>query len=464
MERQSGFELDVMMQWVAGSPISPGEVHDALFEDVELSEVVALALNDATKPTKRQRNLPNDVILWVVVAMSLFRHVALTQLTQRLGVLGDAGKRLASSSISEARTRLGTGPLRVLFEELSMRWAHQAASFHPWKGLSVYAMDGTTLAVSDSEANDAHFGRPSSRTGVAGYPRVRLVALVASRSRLLVDASFGPCTGKGTGETTLAGPLWDGVPDDSVLLFDRGFIDTGRMWWFLTQHPSRHFVTREAAKLTWTEVQKLGSHDAIVDLRVSKAARRQHNDAPETIRLRRIEYQFEGHKPSALLTSLLDADRYPAAEVIDLYHERWDIELVYRDVKLTQLQRQETLRSRTPEGVSQEIYGLLTAYQIIRKRMLTVAEELGVPPRRLSFKSSLIAVQSFCMQMTVPLHSDEWIRMSFDILDNAIASGVMPLRKKRRSYPRHVKVKISNYKRNRGRPRDSNLRSPTKKP
>lgn len=442
-----------MLGWLAEGPLSAGQARDELFDDVDVQEVVATALSEASTPSQRRRNLPSDVVLWIVVGMSLFRQTSLVQLTQELGIKGDGGKRLASSSITEARSRLGARPLRVLFEELAMRWGHEAAAQDRWNDLAVYAFDGTTLTVADSEDNDAHFGRPASRSGRSGYPKTRLVGLIAVRSGLFVDAAFGPYTGKGTGETTLAASMWSGVPDRSVLLFDRGFIDTGRMYEMMTTGEHRHFVTREAQKLTCEVVEILGDNDALVDVRLSDAAVRAYPGAPLSLRLRRIEYEVDGHEPSVLLTSLVCPDTYPAAALVELYHERWDLELTYRDIKQTQLQRMETLRSRTPDGVEQEIWGLLTAYLLVRQRMLIVSRQLNKPARRLSFKTALLAIHAFCLQMTVPLRAPERLTFALGVLDSTIASGLMPPRRSERRYPRHVKVKMSSYKRNRGKPR-----------
>lgn len=159
--------------------------------------------------------------------------------------------------------------------------------------------------------------------------------------------------------------MWHGVPDNSVLLFDRGFIDTARMHQLTTVGESRHFVTREAKTLTRHCVKPLGEHDTLIDVQMSEAAQRADAETPSTLRLRRIEHQIGEHEPSALFTSLLCPESYPAEDVVELYHERWDIELACRDIKQTQVQRLESLRSRTPEAVEQEIWALLTTYQLV---------------------------------------------------------------------------------------------------
>lgn len=444
--------LETAMNWLVESIPFGEKPAKAVIDDIDLSGLIEMAVETAEKRTRRRRALPNATTLWIVVAMSVFRHMSLAQLAYQLGVKGDRGKRLASSSVTEARARLGVAPARTLFEELSMRWSHDAAGGDTWHGLSLYSMDGTTLTVPDSDENDAAFGRPASRDGRAGYPKVRLVALLAVRSRLLVDVAFGPYRGKGTGETSLAASMWDGVPDRSVLLFDRGFTDTGRIHRLLNDGTERHFVTREKKAAKYEVVEALGPGDDLVDIATSQAARTADPTVAPTLRLRRIEYQIDGHEPSVLLTSLLDPKQYTAAEIVDLYHERWSIELVYRDIKVTQLNRLEALRSRTPEGVEQEIWGLLIAYQLVRKRMLMVAQQLDVPASRLSFKTALLAVHAFCLQMTIPLRSEEFLWLPLEVLDGTIATGLMDDLRPERRYPRHVKVKMSKYKRNRGKP------------
>lgn len=185
-------------------------------------------------------------------------------------------------------------------------------------------------------------------------------------------------------------------------------------------------------------------------IRLSDAARKLHPELPETFPARRIAYQFPGHPPSALITSLLDPDAFPAQELLDIYHERWSIELVYRDLKTTQLLRQECLRSKTPEGVIQEVWGLLASYVLVRKRMFDVAMRENLPPERLSFKTTLIGMQAFLNMMGMLNHPPHLVRTGLDMLDWAIINGQMPP-PGQRAYPRHVKVKMSSYKRNRGR-------------
>lgn len=139
--------------------------------------------------------------------------------------------------------------------------------------------------------------------------------------------------------------MWEVVPDESVLLFDRGGIGTARIQQLISTGNTRHFVT-----FTGSFVEETAENDALNDVSVSITKARKGNATPSTIRLRRIQYQINGHEPSALLTSLLCAETYSAQDFNELYHERWDIELAYRDIEQTQLQRLESLRSVHPTG------------------------------------------------------------------------------------------------------------------
>ncbi|MCC5919039.1 MAG: IS4 family transposase, partial [Cryomorphaceae bacterium] len=428
-----------------------GEKRRQALEEPEVRSLIDMVVSDPELTTgRRQRHLDAASVVFICLAMALFRGVSLVQLAGMLGLKGDRGRRLASSSITEARQRVGAAPVRALFETMGMLWSHEAAELELWRGLKLYAFDGTTLTVQDSDANFEHFGKPASRSGDAGYPKLRLVALLAVRSRLLVDANFGPYCGKGTGESTLAAGLWDGVPDSSVLLFDRLFFDTRRLANYLSTGTSRHFVTRECKKLSYSVLEILDNGDELIEVRVSDAARKQQPELPETFLARRIAYQFAGHPPSALITSLIDPVAFPAKELLDIYHERWSIELVYRDLKTTQMLRLECLRSKTPQGVEQEVWGLLAAYVLIRKRMFDVAVREKLTPARLSFKTTLIGMQAFLNMMGMLDHPPHLVRAGLDMLDWAIINGQLPPPAKR-AYPRHVKVKMSSYKRNRGR-------------
>ena len=153
--------------------------------------------------------------------------------------------------------------------------------------------------------------------------------------------------------------------------------------------------------------------------------------------------------PCRLFTTLLDPQAYPAQELIDLYHERWEIELGYDEIKTHMLERKESLRSKKPDGVKQELWGLLLTYNLVRREMLLAAKAHSLPPKRISFRSSILWIRTIWLtgwQLspgTIPRHLGQ-LRSTLDVL-------ILPPRRSERRYPRHVKIKMSNYKRNRGR-------------
>jgi len=188
--------------------------------------------------------------------------------------------------------------------------------------------------------------------------------------------------------------------------------------------------------------------DALVELEVSHEARQREPDLPKKWMVRAVGYQRRGFKPQTLLTSLLDPEQYPAKELAALYHERWEIELGYDEVKTEMLERREHIRSKKLEGVAQELWGLALAYNLIRLEMLRIAGEARLPPNRISF---VAAHRLIC---------DEWwwscgtqspgaIPKHLRRLREDIERFVLPPRRSERSYPRAVKIKMSNYPRKR---------------
>lgn len=150
-----------------------------------------------------------------------------------------------------------------------------------------------------------------------------------------------------------------------------------------------------------------------------------------------------------VLTSLLDADHYPAAEFVELYHERWEIELGYDEIKTHMLARQETIRSKTPDGVRQEIWGIAIAYNLVRLEMERAAAEAKVAPNRISFVYTLALVCREWQRASAPRAAIGNIPRDLATLRLNLKRLVLPQRRPNRSFPRAVKIKMSNYARKR---------------
>ena len=276
-----------------------------------------------------------------------------------------------------------------LFAETGSWWAHSHAGADEWRGLAVYAIDGSKLNVADTDVNRATFGGQSSAKGASdsAWPMIRIVALQAVRSHLIVAARLGPY--KGSSELSLTDDLLSDIPEDSLTLMDRNFLNDRILLPLTTQAGNRHFLMRAKKNTVMRLVERLGPNDAIVELNHGTKARKADPTLPKTWRARAIRYHLPGGKPEVLLTSLLDPVAYPADELIEMYHERWEIELGFDEAKTKMLQRRETLRSKSPIAVRQEVWGLLLAYNLVRLEMAAVAKEAGVPPTRISFIASL---------------------------------------------------------------------------
>lgn len=433
-----------------GSPLDAAWVRDAL-EETGTASV-------------RRRKLPAEMAVWLVIGMALFRDRSIVEVVKHLGLVfsrhgkGPAvGRRsVAPSAIPQARARIGEEPLRHIFEASGRAWSEAASNEEPWHGLAIYGVDGSTFRVPDSPTNRSAFGLPGTGRGQAAYPQVRVVTLTAARSHIIRAARLGPCKGKGTGEQTLALELWEAVPEDSVVLLDKGFLNYGVLYGL--HHGSgdegrrnRHWCIRAKDNLKWRVVEDLGDGDMLVEVATSSTARHQHPGLPRTMRARAIRYQVEGHKPQMLLTSMLDPERFPALDIARLYHERWELELSYDEIKTHMLERQETLRSKSPPAVRQELWGTLIAFNLVRCRMQEVAHEAGVPPTRVSFRHAVHLIRILCL---VEAWTDAPSNLPKHLagLRSMLSLLILPERRSERAYERHVKIRTSKYKRNPGRP------------
>jgi Transposase DDE domain len=237
--------------------------------------------------------------------------------------------------------------------------------------------------------------------------------------------------------------LWAQVPDNALVIVDRGFFDGAALFPLADHGACRHWLTRARRNLKWHGLQTLGPGDEIVQMEPQYAVRSREPSVPKRWQMRAIRYQRRGFPPQTLLTSMLDAKAFPADEIIALYHERWELELGYNEVKTRMLERYEAIRSRKPAGVAQELWGIALAYNLVRLEMARIAAEARVPPNRISFTMALNLIRdewSWCVHTSpgaIPRHLRD--------LREKVARFVLPTRRFERSCPRAVKLKMSNY-------------------
>ncbi len=323
--------------------------------------------------TIRRRRLPAERTVWLILGMAVMRDLPIAAVAKQLDIAlpgPDGSRTVAASALVQARARLGSDPMEWLFLRASSEWAHRSADAHRWQGLALYAVDGTTLRVADSVENRDHFGGHDSGRHdggrderQSGYPLLRLVVVMAVRSHVIAAAEFGPYS---VDERRYAESLWANVPDNSLVLVDRLYLQSSVLVPLMSNGTNRHWITRAKAKTKFTTVRRLGRGDELVTFTVRRQARVQDPALPREFQARAIRYQRKGYRPQILITSLLDEERYPADEVRALYHERWEVELGFGEIKTDMLERLETIRSKTPAAVAQEMWGLLIAYNLVR--------------------------------------------------------------------------------------------------
>jgi hypothetical protein len=411
------------------------------------------ALATTGTATLRKRRLPAERVVWLVIGMALLRDRPIAEVVRQLDLAmpsGDGRRTVASSSVSQARARLGSEPMEWLYERTAALWADASADRSRWRGLGLYGLDGTTVRVPDSEANRAYFGGAAAGTdregkdrGVSGYPLVRLVTLMALRSHLASATCFGPYA---TDERQYAKALYGSIPANSLVLMDRAYLDAA-VFHELTA-ANRHWLTPAKSTTQWRLIENLGKGDQLVEMELSAEARRKHPHLPTRFDVRAIRYQRKGYQPRTLLTSLVDAKQYPADELRALYHERWEIELGFGEIKTDMLQRLEAIRSKSPDAVAQELWGLLLAYNLIRLEMERIADETGVAPTRISFVAALRLIINEWSWATITTSPGAIPRHLTDLRDK-IRVFVLPERRSDRVFPRAVKLKMSGYPRKR---------------
>jgi hypothetical protein len=427
------------------------------FEDLRRNidvDWIEQALQATGTATIRRRRLPAEQVVWLVIGMGLFRNRSIHDVVSKLDLALPGEKpTVVPSAVADARSRLGAEPMEWLFTRCADEWAHKSARNSAWRGLAIYGVDGSTVRVPDSDENRMTFGGANSRRGESGYPLVRIAALMALRSHLLGAVSFGPFS---DGEHTYAGSLWASVPSDSLTIVDRNFLAAPVLVPLQRDGTNRHWLVRAKSNTRWRVLRRISANEDLVELESSGQAREVDLSLPRTYTARAIRYRRRGFEPQTLLTSLIDHAKYPRGEIVALYHERWEIELGYDEIKTEMLDREEAIRSRTPEGVRQELWGILIAYNLIRLEMERVADEAKVDPSRISFVGAMRLICDewlWCAVAeagTIPKHLRE--------LRAALTGLVLPPRRSERSYPRAVKIKMSNYPRKRPVPLRARLK------
>lgn len=349
----------------------------------------------------RYRRLPARLVVLFVLACWLFMRsgygLVLSRLADALAV-GGAGwgswQLPTTSSITKAKARLGAEPLRLLFDRVRGPQGTTATPGVFWRGLRVVTMDGFTLDVPDSPENAQFFGRGSNGSGTSNpYPQLRAVALAEGGTRALLGAVHGPY---GSGEQSLAADLVGTLQPGMLCLADRNFPSWAL--WRKASAAGAALLWRMSASFILPVLEVLPDGTYLSELKPPRK-----KDGPP-IRVRVIEYTVwttteNGEQMSELFclaTTLLDPEAAPAAELADLYHDRWQAETGIGEMKTTVRGGPEVvLRSQTPDLVTQEFWAMLCVYQAIRDLIRQAADPPGLHPARISFKHAAEAARDW---------------------------------------------------------------------
>lgn len=360
-----------------------------------LDRVIAV-IAAAGKTSRRQRDLPSHVVLYYVIALTLYMQVSYREVLRCLleGIKWLLGpewevKVTGKSGISQARTRLGWEPLKQLHDEVVSPIAvkrTKGAWYRDWRLVSV---DGSTMDVADNQDNEKAFGRPAASRGSSAYPQVRFVSLVENGTHVLFGTRLG---GYHEGEITLAHKVLPWLKKGMLCLADRNFF--GFDLWKKACATGADLLWRVKKNLRLPCEKRLpdGSYLSTI-YRSDKDRRRGANG----ICVRVIEYTLEGVADAEpiyrLVTSILDPDQAPAKELAALYHERWEIETALDELKTHLRGSKIVLRSKTPDLVRQEFYGLMMTHFAVRGLMHEAALQAGEDPDRLSFLHAVRVVR-----------------------------------------------------------------------
>ena len=340
------------------------------------------------KTSARQRDLPAHVVVYYVIALALYMQSSTREVLRCLleGVQWltnqEVEPRVAvRSSISQARIRLGWEPIRQLHDEIVHPIATKGTPGAWYRQWRVVSIDGSTLDVPDEADNKEAFGTQVPGHGETAFPIIRFVSLCEVGTHVLFGTRMAPYS---VGEVTLAEEVLPRLKPDMLCLADRGFYSF-RLW-KLAQATGAELVWRLKKDLILPREKNLPDGSFLSTFYES---RRDREKCRNGIPVRVVEYTLEGLEDAEpnyrLATTILVAEKAPAKELAALYHERWEIESSFDELKTHLRGRQITLRSKTPDLVTQEFYGMMMAHFAIRGLMHEAALKEEVDPDRLSF-------------------------------------------------------------------------------
>ncbi|HEX2184034.1 MAG TPA: IS4 family transposase [Chloroflexota bacterium] len=435
-------------------PLAVVDAHQALdrltaLEQVICPQVVQQALQQTGRVDARACTLTYEVTLWVVLAMGIFTDLPIRQVFQQARRLRPGQGTPHRSSLCLARQRLGVAPVRRLFELAVRPLASPDTPGAFYHGLRLMTLDGTVLDVPDTDANAAAFGRPTGGRGDGAFPQVRKLSLVEVGTHVEVAFVAKGIQEPRSGEQSLAPALFRYLSPGMLLVWDRNFFSYA-LWKKLGRRRVQ-VLARVSNRLVLKPLRYLADGSYLAKIYRNAADRRRDRRG---LRVRVIRYTLDDPQrvgqgeEHVLITTLMDAKRHPARELIRLYHERWEVELVYDEQKTHQDPRRATkpahLRSGTPEGVRQELYSLSLGHYVVRAFMVQAAALTGLDTDRLSFTGCLQTLRCRLAECPRRPGADRW-QWYQALLWELNQERTDDVQRRNRINPRVVKRKMSKF-------------------
>jgi hypothetical protein len=353
-------------------------------------------LQDSGKASQRERLLPAPAVVYYVMALALWREAPLEEVLrvvcqglQWLGGGQAAAVQASKSAISQARTRLGPEAMRQIAQRVLRPLARAGAPGAWYRRWRLMAVDGSCMDVADEAVNAAHFGYPGASRGSSAFPQARLLGLVECGTHVVVAASIAPYKHSEVAMATSLLPV--NLTADMLVMADRNFYSF-KLWQACAASGAK-LLWRVKSNLRLPVQQELGDGSYLSVIFDSADRARQ---CPQQVRV--IDYALQDSGAPAqdsyrLVTNILEPKDAPALDLAALYHERWEVESVFDEFKTHMRAASTVLRSKTPDLVEQELWGLLLAHFAIRQLMEQAAWQSGLDPDRLSFTNALRVIK-----------------------------------------------------------------------
>jgi hypothetical protein len=420
-------------------------------EQIIPPEAVGQALAATGRTNQRRCKLTHEIVCWVVLAMGVLTELPIRQVFKHARRLRVGETTPHRSSLCVARQRLGIAPVRAVFERVVHPLARPETPGAFYGGFRLVGLDGTVCNVPDSPANAAVFARPSAGPrGEGAFPQIRKLSLVELGTH--IELAF-VVRSIAHGEQAMVEGLLRHLTAEMLLLWDRNFLSY-RLWKAVVARDVK-LLARVKSNLILRPIDNLADGSYLAKIYRTPEDRRKDRDGivVRVIRYTLADPQRVGHGAvHTLITNLFDEDLYPASELIMLYHERWEQELVYDEQKTHQdpprVTKPAHLRSETPAGVIQEVYALALGHFVTRALMFEAAATVGLDTDRLSFLGCFQILKCRLPECdsSTPGRFEQWYRgllweMQLERTDDEV--------RRNRINPRVVKRKMSKFKKKR---------------